>query len=144
MDDKAVVKAHWSFWLIGTFALLWNIGGSINFIMQMNPEMIAMYRDSERAIIEGRPVWATAGFAIGVFGGAIGCLFLLLKNSAAFYIFIGSLLGIILTMIHTISVASTEYSFSPAEIFLMAVSPVVVAAVLVWYSNLVERKGWVS
>lgn len=144
MNDKDVVSIHWSFWLVGTVALLWNIGGSINFIMQMNPEMLSMYRDSERAIIDGRPIWATGGFAIGVFGGTVGCLLLLFKNSISFYIFVVSLLGIIVTMIHTINVASSKFSFSSAEIFWMILSPIIVAAILIWYSRLAERKGWIN
>lgn len=144
MNDRAVVSVHWSFWLIGALALLWNIGGSINFLIQMNPEMITQYRESERAIIDGRPIWATGGFAIGVFGGVVGCLLLLFKKAAAFYLFIVSLLGIFVTMIHTINVASSKFSFSPAEIFWMILSPVIVAAILIWYSKLVERKGWIT
>ncbi len=38
--------------------------GVINFFMQMNPEAVAAYPESHRAIIEGRPAWA---FAIAVF-----------------------------------------------------------------------------
>jgi hypothetical protein len=53
------------------------VGG--NF-MQMNAEAIAAMPETHRAIIEGRPAWATGGFAIAVFGGAIGCLLLLFRN----------------------------------------------------------------
>ena len=105
MNDKTVGGVHWSFWIIGAVALIWNVMGVINFFMQMNPDVLAAYRESERAIVEGRPVWATGGFAIAVFGGALGGLLLLLRKSAAFYVFIASLLGVIVTMIHTIGIA---------------------------------------
>ncbi len=90
--------------MIGAVALIWNVMGVINFFAQMNPDMLAAYRESERAIIEGRPAWATGAFAIAVFGGALGCLLLLLRKSAACYLFIASLLGVIVTMIHTLGV----------------------------------------
>ncbi len=70
MNDKTVGCVHWSFWLIGAVALIWNVVGVINFFMQMNPDVLAAYRESERAIVEGRPAWATGAFAIAVFGGA--------------------------------------------------------------------------
>jgi hypothetical protein len=99
---------------------------------------------SHRAIIEGRPVWATGGFAIAVFGGALGCLLLLLRKSAAYYLFIASLLGVIVTMTHTLGIASSTIDFSPFEILMMILMPLVVAAFLIWYSKWTESKGWIS
>ncbi len=141
MSDKTVGDVHWSFWLIGAVALIWNILGATNFIVQMNPDMLAAYRDSERAIIEGRPAWATGAFAIAVFGGVIGCLLLLLRKSAAYYLFIASLLGVIVTMTHTLGVG---IDFGIGEILGIILMPLAVAAFLIWYSKRAESKGWIS
>ena len=143
MSNEASKGVHWSFWLVCILALLWNVGGAINYIMQTNLEIVSKLPESHRAIIEGRPIWATGGFAIGVFGGAIGCLLLLFKKSYALYIFIISLLGIFTTMVHTLNVAASTISFSIGEILVMIVLPIIVAALLVWYSKLVIRKCWV-
>ncbi len=83
MSDGNVVRVRWSFWVTGAIALIWNAMGAINFFMQMNPDVLSSYRESERAIIEGRPAWVTVGFAIAVFGGAIGSLLLLFRKSFA-------------------------------------------------------------
>ena len=32
MDKETVGAIHWSFWLIGVIALLWNVGGAINYL----------------------------------------------------------------------------------------------------------------
>ena len=113
--------------------------GSMNFLVQMNPEMVAAYRDSERVIIAGRPLWATVAFAIGVFGGSLGSIMLLLRRSYTFYVLGISLLGVVITQIHTLSI---DVDFSPGEILGIVLSPVIVSAFLVWYAKLVERKGW--
>ena len=76
MNDENVGSVHWSFWAIGALMLIWNVMGIINFFVQMNPDVLAAYRESERAIIDGRPAWATGAFAIAVFGGAFGSLLL--------------------------------------------------------------------
>jgi hypothetical protein len=144
MSDKIVGGVHWSFWLVGVIALIWNVMGAINFVMQMNADALASFPESHRAIIEGRPVWATGGFAIAVFGGAVGCLLLLLRKSAAYHLFIASLLGVIVTMIHALGIASSTIDFSPFEILMMILMPLVVAAFLFWYSKQAERKGWIS
>ena len=141
MSENSKSAVHWSFWLIGALTLLWNVGGSANYLMQMNPEMIDSYRASEQAIIAGRPAWATAGFAIGVFGGALGCALLLFRKSASFYLFVASLLGVIAAVAHTFTV---DFDFSTAEILAFTLMPVVVAAFLVWYSRFARGKGWTS
>ena len=141
MNDKTAVGIHWSFWVIGTVSLIWNVMGVVNFLVQMNPEMLNAYRESERMIIEGRPVWATAGFAIGVFAGAFGCLLLLLRKPAAYHVFIVSLTGVIVTMIHTLGIG---IDFSFVEILGFIVMPVAVAIFLIWYSKLSLRRGWIQ
>ena len=141
MNDENVGGVNWSFWAIGAFALIWNVLGVVNFCVQMNPDVLTAYRESERAIVEGRPVWATGAFAIAVFGGALGCLLLLLRKSAAYYLFIASLLGVIVTMTHTLGVG---IDFGLGEILGIILMPLVVAAFLIWYSKRAESKGWIS
>lgn len=138
MNDNTTSTVHWSFWVIGALALIWNALGGVNYIMQMNPDIVASFPETHQAIIIGRPAWATGGFAIGVFGGAIGGLLLLIKKPAAFYVFVVSLVGILVTMIHTLRVANSGVEFSATEIFVMMVLPVVVAAFLVWYSRIAD------
>ena len=141
MIDKNAGSIHWSFWAISAIALVWNVMGVINFFVQMNPDMLATYRESERAIIEGRPAWATAGFAMAVFGGALGCLLLFLRKSAAYYLFVLSLVGVIVTMTYTLGAA---IDFGLGEILGIILMPFAVAVFLIWYSKWVEGKGWIG
>lgn len=143
MNDKTVGGVHWSFWTIGAVALIWNVMGAINYIVQMDADAIAAMPETHRAIIESRPAWATGAFAIAVFGGALGSLLLLLRKSAALYLFSASLLGVIVTMIHTLGVAGSTIEFSPFEILLMILMPLAVAVFLIWYTKQAMSKGWV-
>jgi hypothetical protein len=138
MNDNTVGGVHWSFWAIGAVALIWNAAGVMNFFMQMNPDVLAAYPESERAIVEGRPAWATAAFAIAVFGGALGCLLLLLRKSVAKYLFVVSLIGVIVTMIHALGVSGST------EIWVGSLMSLALAAFLIWYSMQAETKGWIS
>ena len=134
-------QIHWSFWLIGTIALIWNGMGSVNFLVQLNPEMMEAYRESERAIIQDRPFWATAGFAFAVFGGAIGSLLLLLRKAFSCYFFIVSLIGVIITIGHALS---QSINFEMGEIIGIILMPLIVAGFLLWYSKLAQKKSWVD
>lgn len=138
MNDKNVDGIHWSFWAISIIALIWNVMGSINYFMQMNPDALAGYSEAARLLVESRPVWAAGAFAIAVFGGALGCLLLLLKKAKAFYVFIVSLIGVIVTNTHTFGITDS------AEIWVGSLMSFVVALFLIWYSKLAERKGWIS
>ncbi|MCI0526483.1 MAG: hypothetical protein L0Y56_03395 [Nitrospira sp.] len=143
MNDE-MVRVHWSFWTIGAVALIWNVMGVMNFIGQMNAGALTAMPEAQRAIIEGRPAWATGAFAIAVFGGALGCLLLLLRKSAAFYLFIASLLGVIVQMIPYLGMAGSTIDYGPFEISMYILMPLVVAAFLIWYSKWAESKGWIS
>jgi hypothetical protein len=144
MNDETKNGVHWSYWAIGAFALIWNVLGSVNYIMQMNPDIVATFPETHQAIINGRPAWATGGFAIGVFGGALGGLLLLLRKPAALYAFIASLVGVLVTMIHTVRVANSVIPFSLMETFVMIVLPAIVAGLLVWYTRMPASEVFVK
>ncbi len=132
MKKENVGAVHWRFRVIGVIALIWHVLGVINFFVQMDPDMLAAYRESERAIIENRPAWAAAGFAIAVFGGTIGSILLLLRKHAAYYLFSASLFGVIVTMVHTLSIG---IDFGIGELLGIILMPLVVAVFLTWYSK---------
>ncbi|MBZ0216884.1 MAG: hypothetical protein K8F25_10050 [Fimbriimonadaceae bacterium] len=140
MNDKTVVSIHWSFWLIGVVALIWNVMGAANFLWQINANSLSSYPEAERLIIENRPIWATAAFAIAVFGGALGAILLLLKKSAATNVLIVSLLGVVVATAHAFGAVGLK-SFVA---LMPPLSALVVASFLVWYSKLVESKGWIN
>lgn len=142
--NETAVNVHWSFWLISVAALLWNVGGAINYLMQTNLEFVTTLPETHRAIIEGRPVWATGGFAICVFGGAVGCLLLLFSKSTACYVFIASLLGVVVTMFHTTNVAISKIDFSHVDIFVIIPLPIIVAAILIYYTKQAMNKSWIN
>ena len=81
----------------------------MNFLSQMNAETVAAMPESYRAIVEARPAWATAAFATAVFGGALGGVLLLVRRSAAYYVFIASLLGAVGAQIPVLGVADFPF-----------------------------------
>lgn len=140
--NKNEVGVRWSFWAIGVVALIYNFAGVINFFTQMNADTVAAMPELPRAIIEGRPAWATVAFAVTVFGGALGGLLLLLRKSLAYTVFIASLLGAIVTMIHTLGVVGPE--FDSVEFLIGNLVQLVVTAFLIWYAKQAQSKRWIS
>ena len=117
--------------------------GVISFIVtQMNVEAVmSRFPPQQREFFESFPVWTVAFWAIGVFGGVIGCLLLLLKNRLAFHVLLGSLIGT--------SVSSLGGLFFLGGIAVMretgglglTMVPVVVAAFLTVYAGAMSKRG---
>ena len=128
-------KPHLSFWIVAIAGLIWNLMGSMNYIMQTNPETVAQIPDVYQMIINGRPSWATAGFAIAVFGGSVGCILLLLRKNVAVPVFMLSLAGIVLTVIH----ATMLVGMVPSSVL-----SVLVGGALLWYATIARRKNWLG
>ena len=141
MNSISGAKIHWSFWVISVFMLLWNVMGGINFIMQFSPEMVSSYRETEQAIIRGRPLWATVGFGISVFGGVLGCVLLILKRYLSFYIFIASLVGTLVTVCYSLTLG---LNLSVGELIGIIGMPIVISIFLVWFAKFSSGKGWIS
>jgi len=138
MSEKRVVSVHWSYWVIGAVGLIFNLLGCINFYSQMNADSVASMPEIYRTIIEIRPDWGTAAFALAVFGGFFGCVLLLYRRSIALYLFIASVFGAIAAQIPFLGVADF-----PVEAWAGWLSQVVVGVFLVWYSRAAKNRDWI-
>lgn len=141
MSHETLGRVGWSFWLIALAALIWHAMGSVNFVMQLDPEAIASFPDSHRAVIENRPAWGTAAFGISVFGGVVGAVLLLMRKALAAHAFALALLGTIVVMIQSIGSVG---GFSAFELVLMVAMPVAVPAYLILYARKVQARGWIT
>lgn len=142
MTRENLTKPHWLFWIISIIALLWNVAGTANYLMQTNPENIANMPQTYQVFIEARPTWATAAFAITVFAAVIGCILLLLKRYAAMFMFIISTIALIIVSIN----ATMFVSENPNTVSIIAGvgSSVLVAIFLLWFTKFCKTKNWIA
>ena len=140
MTDTTVTRAHWSFWVIGVVALVWNALGVVNFFIQTNAGAVTAMPEAERAIIQARPAWATAAFAIAVFSGALGGLLLLVRKSAALYLFVASLLGVMVQTIPYFGLIP-PVGYGRFVIAMYMLMPLAITAFFVWYAKRAKSKG---
>ncbi|MDQ7049957.1 MAG: hypothetical protein Q9M92_10630 [Enterobacterales bacterium] len=129
-------KPHWSFWLIAILGILWNLMGSVNFVMQMNAETLSNYPEAAQSLINSRPLWATVAFAIAVLIGLFGAVFLVLKKTICLCLFKISLIAIVVTNIHTLNVEAS------AEIWMGSFMSLIVALFFIFYSKMAHNKHW--
>ena len=109
-----------SFWIISTIALIWNLMGVNQYLQQAyNTESFReMYTAEQFQVIQATPSWAILAFAFAVFGGAVGCIFLLFRKKVAKTFFIISLIGIIIQMIYNVFIVKAMQVYGPGAIIM--------------------------
>ncbi len=99
--------------------------------------------EAERALYTDIPVWATSAYAIAVFGGTLGSIFLLMRKAWAIPAFIVSLVAIVVQMGHAFFMtAMLEVQGASAAVLPLLI--VAVAIFLVWYARYAKKKGWIG
>ena len=85
-----------------------------------------------------------AFWAIGVFGGVIGCLLLLLKNRLAFHALLASAIGAIVSNLGGLFLLGGMEVMRETGGLGATVFPVVFAAFLAYYAGAMRKKGVLS
>jgi len=111
--------------------------------ISLGAEDFAAMKAEERALYENIPLWATIAFALAVFGGALGCLFMLLRKSLAIQILQLSLAGIFVQMIYNFFISGAFDVYGPGGM-IMPVMVILIGIGLVFFANYSKRNGWLT
>jgi len=133
------------YWIVGGLALVWNLMGVAAYVAQvtMSEEALAALPEAERALYETVPAWAVGAFALAVFGGALGCLLLLLRKRLAMPALVVSLVGVLVQMSHSFFIADSMEVYGPGAT-VMPIMVVVIAILLVWHTRSSTARGWLK
>jgi len=129
-------KPSVSYWVVAGLAFVWNlmgVGAYISQSMMSDAQIVETYGAEQATMMMAQPAWYTAVFALAVFGGAIGCLGLLLRKSWALWPLVMSLLCVIIQNIYfgMNGVFENVHGGQWAMIILIPV----VAVFLVWFAR---------
>ena len=136
----------WHLWLVGIIGVLWSSIGVLSFMLtQMKVEAVmSRFPPEQRQYFESFPFWAVAFWAIGVFGGVIGCLLLLLKNRLAFPVLLASAIGAIVSNLGGLFLlGGLEVMARTGGLGFTAV-PIVFGAFLAYYARAMSNRGVLS
>ena len=141
--DQEINPPKW-FWIVSVLALLWNIMGVMAYLKDafMSVEDLEKLTQAERLLYESQPAWATAAFAIAVWGGTLGCIALLLRKKWARPVFLISLIGIVVQLVYAFFLSNSFEVYGPGAVAM----PIIVALIgilLVFFSGKAQNKGWI-
>jgi hypothetical protein len=105
MTDSQATKntrTPWHLWVIGILALLWSAMGAMDYVMTQtkNEAYMSNFTPEQLEFFYGFPAWVVALWAIAVWGGVIGALLLLFRRRLAVWVFLASLLAMVVTTFH--------------------------------------------
>ena len=142
-----IMKSKGPMWFMVLSALLlgWNLMGVMAYLMQvtMTPEAIQALPEAQRQVLENTPAWVTAAFAIGVNGGALGCLLLLLRKNLAGLFLELSLAGVLVHMFYAFFM-SNAFEAAEATSVIMPLMVTVLAVYQVVLAKQAKSRGWTT
>ena len=145
MSTSINKPASW-FWIVSVISLLWNLMGVMAYIMHvtMTPEALQALPVEEQALYTNVPAWATAAFAVAVWGSTLGCILLLLRKKWATPVFVISFAAIVVQMIHQLFISKSIEVYGPGQGYSMPIMIIVIGAFLIWYSRKTTALGWLK
>jgi hypothetical protein len=142
MMAAQVMRTPWHLWVVGFLSLLWNAGGGYDYVMARtgNASYVAMIPEGFRAdflaYLDAMPIWASTGWALGVWGSILGSVLILLRSRHALTAFYVSLAGLAVNSVYTYLLADTNLAMMAGTMAkLFTVGIVIVLILLTWYCH---------
>ena len=148
MATSAQARAPIHIWIVGILALLWNGFGCYDYFMTRTSGAAyidsMMHTDQGSAImayINGFPIWVSAAWGFGVWGGLAGSILLVMRSRHAVAAFAVSAIGAVVGLGWQILNPSGIAEMSETVNRVMPYVIIVVAVALFLYARAVEKKG---
>jgi len=134
MNDLIRDEATRSYWVISIIALVWNLIGVMTYLMHV------MSKADDVALYTAEPAWVTGAYAIAVFGGTLGCINLLFRQSWAVPVFAVSLVAILLQMGYSVLFTDIVEQAGPSALIMPAVI-IAIGAYLLYFAKNAKSRG---
>jgi hypothetical protein len=144
---SARTPAH--LWIVGVLSLIWNCFGAYDYTMTKTQgakyiatTMPGVDANAALAWIDGMPIYAQVGWAMGVWLALLGSILLLMRSRWAMWSFGLSLLGAVLSLGYQMVLAPPMPGATESP--MMKIMPIVIlfiAVALFLYARAIEKKG---
>jgi hypothetical protein len=127
---------------VAIVALLWNLLGCAAYLadVMVTPADLAKMTEAQQTLHATRPVWSIAATAIAVWGGAAGCLGLILRKGWATLLLIASLAALI---VQDASLLALTTDRTPVALMLQALV-LLIGVALVLLARTASAQGWIG
>jgi len=142
-QTNKTVKTPWHLWTVGIIGLLWNAMGALDFVMTQtkNEEYMSAFTPEQLTFFYGIPMWAVITWAIAVWGGVFGSIFLLLRKSIAVWIFLASFIGMTITSIQNYVLSNGLEVIGDTFSLVFTAVIFIVAIALYFYARAMQQRN---
>ena len=139
----STTKPSSKFWIIATLAVLWNLIGIFAFTRQafISSAALSQLPQKQIELIHNTPQWLTAVFAIATVSGLIGSVLLLVRRTSAVYLFLLSLIGVIIHMGYSVFATKAVAVYGIAQGVVFPIIVFIIAICLLIYSIRCAKRG---
>jgi surface polysaccharide O-acyltransferase-like enzyme len=129
--------------IAGIALILWNLGGSSMFVMDMmrTPEAVAALPQDQQALWAQMPGWAWAAYGIGTIGGLLAAIGIVVRKKWAAHLALLSVLAIIVNFFPTFFMSEGVDVWQP-KFYVLPVVIFVIALLQLWLARTANRRGW--
>jgi hypothetical protein len=130
-------------WIVGVVSGLWNSFGAMDYVMTQtqNESYMAQFTPEQLEFFYGFPVWATASWAIAVWGAVLGSLLLLFKKRFAVQVFLVALVALLITAFRNFVLANGMEAMGGAVPMIFTIVIFAGAIALFLYARAMEKSG---
>ena len=135
-------------WIVGILSLLWSCFGAYDYVMShmrntdyIKSAMPSVDPNAALAWMDAFPVYAKAGWALGVWGGLLGAILLLMRSRYAVWAFAVSMIGIVLSIGYQLTIAPPLPGADSPMARMVPAVVILIGLALLWYSWSMEKKG---
>ena len=143
MPETYETKTPKHLWIIGIVALLWNAVGAFDYVMTQtrNEAYMSQFTAEQLEFFYGLPSLVVAMWAIAVWGGVLGAVLLLMRKSLAVWVFLISLIAMVITTFHNFVLSDGMEAIGDPAALAFSALIFVVAVLLYWYSLKMKSQG---
>ena len=121
-------------------ALLWEMIGCVTYLMQVSVDPATLPVD-QRAMWDAAPTWMTVAYAVAVWVGLVGAIFLLRRNRLAEPLLLVSLIAVIVQFSALLLVPELRNLTTSDALFLPVV--ILAACTLIYqFARTARKAGW--
>lgn len=126
-------------------ALLWNLLGCAAYLsdVMLKPEDVAKMSAAQQALYAARPAWSVAATAIAVWGGAAGCVGLIMRRRWATPLLVVSLAAVIVQDAWLFVLSGAAAQTTPVAVVLQGLV-LLIAIGLVLLARTAAAQGWIA
>jgi hypothetical protein len=142
-DATQTVRTPLHLWVIGVLALSWNAIGAFDYAMteSKNAAYMSAFTPEQLAFFYGFPAWVIAAWAVAVWGGVLGSVLLLLRRRLAVWVFLASLVAMVVTTFHNYVLSNGLEIFTDAGSRVFTAVIFAVAVGLFVYARTMRARG---